>query len=158
MIFFIIILIIITIISLTAIIIAFCGKKAPSKTQNNILEVVIKLRLSWFVSALLWMILDYLFTIISFLSSIITVYLASDTTDSIQENQRIIFFSILSAVMVVASFALNPKKHIKAYRSSYEKMDCAINRRCFLINNITDEELVKICNECEKEVGKTYYL
>lgn len=150
---FLIIFSVITCFSIVATIIAFSGKRKDA----DIISVANRLKKSWLLTAVLWFIVDCTLTIVSFSSSIVTVYIASSKELSEKDNQNIILFSILSAILVVANFLLNPKKQTRAYRKVFEKMDYEIN----IYNNdnggYDKTNMINLIKECEKEIGKTFY-
>lgn len=133
--------------------IALFGKRK----DNDIISVANRLRKCWLLTAVLWFIVDCTLTVVSFSSSIVTVYIASNKELSQEDQRHIILFSILSAVLVVANFLLNPKKQIRAYRKVFEKMDYEINVYNNDIDGYDKRKIIDLINDCEKEIGKTFY-
>lgn len=150
---FIIIFSVIIIFSIVSEIIAFVGKRKDA----DVISVAIRLKKSWLLTAVLWFIVDCTLTIVSFASSIVTVYIASNENLSENDNQNIILFSILSAILVVANFLLNPKKQTRAYRKAFEKIDFEIN--IYNNDNVRYDKtnMINLIKKCEKEIGKTFY-
>lgn len=151
---FIIIISVIICFSIFAIIIAFFGKKKDA----DIISTANRLRKCWLLTAVLWFIVDCSLTVISFASSIVTVYIASGKDLCQEDHQNIILLSILSAVLVVANFLLNPKKQTRSYRKVFEKIDYEINIYNNDNNGYDKTKIINLIKDCEKEIGKTFYL
>lgn len=77
----------------------------------------------WLNAAMAWMTLEYIFVISAFEASIIVIYL----TSIVANHQEILVYSILSLLLMVVSYEVNPKRHMRCYRKSFVNINKGIN-------------------------------
>lgn len=116
----------------------------------------------WRTVSMFWMIAEYIFVIVPFEASIIVIYILAKPTLLPCEQYEALMYSIISISVIVFSFAINPKRHMKCYRAAFTHIDESINH--FLIvfqkseSNLesAQKDLVKAMSEGEKIINPSY--
>ena len=116
---------------------------------KSLLNKAMKKSNIWFNMSVLWLTLEYIGILIPFESSCIVLLLNAYNKQSVFTN---ILYSAISMIFVVLVYAINPHKHVKGYRTAYQKIDDAINRQ--MISN--DNELCKALAEAEKDINMAF--
>lgn len=91
--------------------------------NDGFLDKAYSLSNIWLNAAMFWMTLEYIFVISAFEASIIVIYLTS-----LEANyQEILVYSIISLLLMVVSYEVNPKRHMRCYRKSFVNINKGIN-------------------------------
>ncbi len=105
----------------------------------------------WLTVSMLWMISEYIFIIIPFEATAVVIYL--DALEKDGDKNGILIHSILSLGLVVFSYAINPKQHMRCYRKSYTLLDAAINQILIHYKEgdpVTEDSKTKLINAIDK--------
>lgn len=101
----------------------------------------------WFFMSETWLVVEYLGVILPFEFSAAVLFI--EVFEKEKSNQAaILFFSILSMVLIILVYSIRPHEHMQGYRRAYVQMDNKIN--CYLVSaSKEDEILVRGLNEGE---------
>jgi hypothetical protein len=97
-------------------------------TNAHALKLAYMMRVTWLRSSMMWMYVDYELTAVSFVSSMIVVYIMSNTMSIESYRTHIIIYSIISAVTTLINYSITPKRQAVSYRKAYMRISEAINR------------------------------
>lgn len=116
----------------------------------------------WRTVSMFWMISEYLFTIIPFTAAVIVINLETQQNDS-TINNGILSYSIISLAIIIFSFAINPRRHMRCYRKAYIRIDHVLDNYIDTFQNGNDEEkkqakdlLANAISEGEKDINSSY--
>lgn len=124
---------------------------ADNKESPSIIEAKRKKSL-WLFLANIWRVIDYGIAILSFGASMAVVYI--ETNISIYNKWIISILSISAAVLMLISFAIEPKKHIRNYRTAYTRMYSAL--WIYRDSQDYDKIIAYVLSQCEKIIDSSY--
>lgn len=122
-------MVILGLVIIVVMMIIFPGKPSEKDyTNTHALKLAYVMRVAWLRSTMMWMYVDYELTAVSFVSSMIVVYIMSNTMSIESYRSHIIVYSIISAVTTLINYAVSPKRQAASYRKAYMRISEAINR------------------------------
>ena len=101
-------------------------KMQMKNTKDLALERAFHRFSTWYKSAILWTIAEYVFVIVPFVSNVVVIYLTNTNGNRI-DAETILLHSIISLSFIVFGYALNPQRQKKCYRKAFRCLDNSIN-------------------------------
>ena len=123
----------------------------------KIFEEAIRVRRVWKSIMVKWLVADYLLKILPFECSAIILYLDIMGKDGTDKTLAIFFFSIISMILIIVSFAVRSHNQMIAYRKAYLGIDYVVNQAIAGSTPLNDnmrKALVEAINTGEKYINK----
>ena len=124
---------------------------ADNRGSSSITEAKRKKSI-WLIFANIWRIIDYGIAILSFGASMAVVYIEANNPDF--DKWVILILSISAALLMLISFAIEPKKHVRNYRTAYRRMYSAL----WIYKDYQNYEkiIALVLSQCEKIIDSSY--